>query len=60
MEPRVGSLNPKQLASLLDVSEWVARNLIRRGEVRAAKIGGRWKIHVEDAIRYIEERTNDR
>lgn len=45
--PAAKALTVEQTAEQLNVSAWVVRAAIRKGELRARKLGARWLIPVE-------------
>ncbi len=56
-------LNTKDAAMALSVTEWWARQLIARGELRAINIGGcdkaaRWRVDPEDLSAFMVGREN--
>ena len=59
MRPRFLTL--ADLAEILNVSAAQAYALVRRGEIRAIKVGGRgqWRIEHDEVERYIERRYEE-
>jgi len=47
-------LNIKETAEYLNCSEKTVRNLIDRGELKAYKVGNRWRIKKEDLEEYLK------
>ena len=48
------TLNTRQIADLLDVSESTVRSLLKNGSIRHIKIGGRLRVLREDLEKYVE------
>ncbi len=46
-------LTVAEVASYLGVSGDVVRDLIRKGELRAAKVGGQWRVDPADLAAYL-------
>ena len=46
-------LTPKEIADILSVSEVTAASLCRRGDIRAYRIGHRWRVAKSDWTRYL-------
>jgi excisionase family DNA binding protein len=52
-------MSAAQVAEVLGVSEATVRRLIRRGQLRAARVGDRmWRVSDDDLSAYISEHQN--
>lgn len=47
-------LKPIHVAAILDITDREVRELCARGELRAGKVGTKWRIHPDDLDAYIE------
>lgn len=52
-------LTTEDVARLLRISEYTARQLCKRGEIKAKKIGRNWKVKQEDLREYIDRRPEE-
>jgi excisionase family DNA binding protein len=53
-------LTVEQLAERFQLSPKTVYRALERGEIRAAKLGNRWRIRLEDAERWFDEHMPDR
>jgi putative molybdopterin biosynthesis protein len=45
----------EEVASILKISEQTVRNLIKRGELKAIRVGGQFRITQEELNRYLQK-----
>lgn len=50
-----GQLRVKEVAAILDVSYVTVINYIRRGQLRAHKAGGQWRVYPQELDRFRAE-----
>ena len=50
-------LNIEQFCELLDIGKSTGYNLLKRGKVRAFKIGKKWKIPVQSVEEFVLDRV---
>lgn len=51
-------LSIEEVAAKLEVHERTVRGYIRRKELRATKVGGRWRTTPEDLQKFLDRRAN--
>ncbi len=54
-------MNPEQVAEILQITPEAVRRMLREGEIRAAKVGNKWRVRekaVEEYIIQQEEKNN--
>jgi excisionase family DNA binding protein len=54
----VNFLSVKETAHYLKVSEPTVYRLLRFKAIKAAKVGGQWRIPVSELLKFIEEQIN--
>jgi putative molybdopterin biosynthesis protein len=57
---REGVLTSREACELLRISRPTLRNLIKRGEISAFKIGNNWRIMRTELERYVREKSTTR
>jgi len=50
--------SPTELAEILNLDPRTVRNLIKKGEIKAIKVGSQWRIGENDFETFIEENRN--
>jgi putative molybdopterin biosynthesis protein len=54
MRPRTSLLAVNDAAEYLAISRWTVYKLVRRGDIRALRVGDRLRFRVEELDRYVE------
>lgn len=50
----IASLTPRQLGDVIGKSKWKMLNEIKAGRIRAVKLGNRYLIESDEALRYVQ------
>ena len=50
-----GYLSPKDIAQRLGVTQATVINYIKRGQLKGRKLGGQWRVRVEDYLKFIQD-----
>jgi excisionase family DNA binding protein len=52
-------LTTEDVARILRISEYTAREMCKRGEIKSKKIGRNWKVKQEDLREYIDRQPEE-